>query len=177
MAKADKNMLDIMEAALEKAEYELSYATYLEEIGSNAGIRKINANKADWLRWVVYLAKRGFEYERPLVENLEESVLDDSKSECADCPVATETGRLLAIKDDIIQSLRIENEDLNDKLKSLQLTYDCEVEYRKALANRAKIDWCTEIIKLAHERCLLDGTVLVTPVEYLDRCLLELFKE
>jgi hypothetical protein len=62
-------MMEQMEAALEKAKNELSYAIHLEECGGNAGIRKINANKADWLKWVVYLAKRGLEYEKYLNES------------------------------------------------------------------------------------------------------------
>ncbi len=68
MANIDKNMFDIMEAALEKAKNELSYATHLEECGKNAGIRKMNANKADWLKWVVYLAELGLEAEKYLSE-------------------------------------------------------------------------------------------------------------
>jgi hypothetical protein len=64
----DKNMLDAMEAALEKAKNELSYAIHLEECGKNAGIRKMNANKAEWLKWVVYLAELGLEYEKLLNE-------------------------------------------------------------------------------------------------------------
>jgi hypothetical protein len=61
-------MLEQMEAALEKAKNELSYAIHLEECGGNAGIRKMNANKADWLKLVVYLAERGLEYEKYLSE-------------------------------------------------------------------------------------------------------------
>ena len=65
---ADKTMFDTMEAALEKAKNELSYAIHLEDCGGNAGIRKMNANKADWLKWVVYLAELGLEYEKLLNE-------------------------------------------------------------------------------------------------------------
>ena len=68
MAKTDKTMFDTMEAALEKAKNELSYAVHLEECGGNAGIRKMNANKAEWLKWVVYLAELGLEYEKLLNE-------------------------------------------------------------------------------------------------------------
>lgn len=64
----DKNMFDVKEAALEKARNELCYAIHLEECGKNAGIRKMNANKADWLKWVVYLAELGLEYEKLLNE-------------------------------------------------------------------------------------------------------------
>lgn len=58
--------LEQMEIAIEKAKNELSYATHLEECGGNAGIRKMNANKADWLKRVVYLAELGLEYEKYL---------------------------------------------------------------------------------------------------------------
>jgi hypothetical protein len=57
-------MIEQMEAALEKAKHELSYAIHLTECGRNAGIRKWNSNKADWLKWVVYLAERGIEHEK-----------------------------------------------------------------------------------------------------------------
>ncbi len=178
----DNEFLNRMSEALAKAHEELEKASYLSECGSNAGIRKMNSNKADWLNWVIHLAERGleaFEEDERLAteQELVEEEDEDGYPTCESCPVTAETGRLLAIKDDIIQSLRIENEKLDDRLKSLQLTYDCEVEYCKALATRAKIDYFTEVVKLAHERCWLDGTVLVTPVEYLDRSLLELIKE
>lgn len=68
MANMDKDMIAAMEAALEQAKTELSYATHLEECGANVGIRKINANKAAWLKWVVYLAERGLKYEKYLSE-------------------------------------------------------------------------------------------------------------
>ena len=115
----DANMLTAMEQALATAEEEHDKASYLAESGGNAGIRKMNSNKAEWLRWVTYLANRGLEAlkeedrltaEQELVEE------EDCESICNACPVSTETGRLLALKDDIIQSLRIEIEDLKDKL-------------------------------------------------------------
>lgn len=68
MANTDKDMLGIMEAALEKAKNELNYAIHLEECGGNAGIRRINANKAEWLKWIIYLAELGLEYEKLLNE-------------------------------------------------------------------------------------------------------------
>ncbi len=61
-------MMEQKEAALEKAKNELSYAIHLEECGGNAGIRKMNANKAEWLKWVVYLAELGLEAEKILAE-------------------------------------------------------------------------------------------------------------
>ncbi len=163
-------MLEQMEAALEKAKNELSYAIHLEECGGNAGIRKMNANKADWLKCVVYLAELGLNTEKLLAEQAalasEEELIEPEWS-CEEC----------SKKDKLIEDLRLTNEKLTEHLKSLQLSYDCEVEYRKALAQRAKIDHFTEVLRLVHDRCWLDGTVLVTPVEYLDRCLLELIKE
>lgn len=62
-------MLEQMESALNKAKEELSLAIHFEECGGNAGIRKMNANKADWLKWVVYLAELGLEREKMLVED------------------------------------------------------------------------------------------------------------
>lgn len=64
----DKTWFDTVEAALEKAKNELSYAIHLEDCGGNAGIRKMNANKAEWLKWVIYLAELGLEYEKLLNE-------------------------------------------------------------------------------------------------------------
>ena len=43
-------LTEIMQTALSKAEQELSRASYLSESGSNAGIRKMNDNKVEWLR-------------------------------------------------------------------------------------------------------------------------------
>lgn len=56
MINIDQSMFDIKKAALEKARNELNYAIHLEDCGKNAGIRKINANKVEWLKWVVHLA-------------------------------------------------------------------------------------------------------------------------
>lgn len=176
----NKEILDSMTKALAKAEEEHSKASYLAESGSNPGLRQMNSNKAEWLRWVVYLAQHGLEAleaeerlaaEQELVEEETEELI------CDNCPVTAEALKLIEQKDKTIKELCNKIEEITERLKSLQVTYDCEVEYRKALANRAKIDHFTEVLKLAHERCWLDGTVLVTPVEYLDRSLLELIKE
>ena len=43
----NKDLLDRYEAAIAKAKLELSVASHLEECGNNAGIRKMNANKAE----------------------------------------------------------------------------------------------------------------------------------
>ena len=173
----DKSIIDAMNNALNKANEELDKARYLEESGSNAGLRKINATKAEWLSWVIYLASYGF---KQMCQDKELTVKQEDHNDrpiCEQCPVPIELSKLIALKDDIVHRLQSDNDDLNDKLKSLQLTYDCEVEYRKALVERAMIDHFTQVIKVAHDHCWLDGTVLVTPVEYLDRALLELIKE
>ena len=173
-------LLEIMENALDKAEQELTHASYLSESGANAGIRKMNDNKAEWLRWVVYLAQHGleaFKEEEKLKAEQELVEEEDHESICDQCPVSTETGRLLALKDDMIQSLRIENEDLEKKFDAATLKYKFEIEYRKSLITRAMIDYAIKVSKSAHDNCWLDGTVLVTPVEHLDRSLLELINE
>ena len=60
--------IEQLEAALETAKNELTYASHLEECGKNAGIRKMNANKANWLKQVVYLAELGLEAEKMFTE-------------------------------------------------------------------------------------------------------------
>jgi hypothetical protein len=80
MINVDKDMLDSMEAALEKAKNELSYAIHLEECGKNAGIRKMNANKSDWLKWIVYLAELGLEHEKLLNEPVTAPVEEEPKT-------------------------------------------------------------------------------------------------
>ena len=175
-----KETLDIMKQALEKATQELNHASYLSESGANAGIRKMNDNKAEWLRWVVYLAHYGLEaFEEEESLKAEQELVEDENTEliCDNCPVSAETLKLIEQKDKTINELCDKINEITGRLESLQLTYDCEVEYRKALAARAKIDHFTEVLRIAHDRCWLDGTVLVTPVEYLDRALLELIKE
>lgn len=160
----EKSLYEDMNAALEKARTERDHASYLSECGQNAGIRKMNSNKAEWLKWVVYLAERGLEAEKLLSEPED---IQENEPVCDDC----------LGKDKFIADLTIINKQLKEQLKSLEDAYSCEVEYRKELTTRAKIDWCNEMIKQAHERCWLDGTVLVTPIEYLDHCLLKLVKE
>ena len=48
--------IDQARVALEKARAELHLATYLGECGSNAGIRKIWSERADWIAPLIYLA-------------------------------------------------------------------------------------------------------------------------
>lgn len=62
----NKNWLDDLQSALATAKEELDKASYLEECGGNPGIRKMNANKANWLSRVVYLAELGIECEKRL---------------------------------------------------------------------------------------------------------------
>jgi hypothetical protein len=49
--------------ALKKANDELRNAIWLSECGKNAGIRKMNENKCDWLSIVIYLAEQGMRKE------------------------------------------------------------------------------------------------------------------
>lgn len=67
----EKPWFETLDTALAKAKEELNRAIYLEEHGKNAGIRKLHSNKADWLKWVIYLAERGLEYEKYLDEPTE----------------------------------------------------------------------------------------------------------
>lgn len=46
------------EKALDIAKEELHSAIYLSECGGNAGIRKINSDKADWLSVLIYNAEQ-----------------------------------------------------------------------------------------------------------------------
>lgn len=50
--------------AVDKAQEELQYAAYMADCAPNAGLRAIYANKLDWLRWVVMLAKNTLEQEK-----------------------------------------------------------------------------------------------------------------
>jgi hypothetical protein len=81
MVNMNKDRIDTIEAALEKARNELSYALHLEDCGKNAGIRKMNANKADWLKWVVYLAELGLETEKYLSEPATVTVEEPPKTD------------------------------------------------------------------------------------------------
>lgn len=49
--------IDQARVALEQARAELHLAIYLGECGSNAGIRKIWASRADWIAPLIYLAE------------------------------------------------------------------------------------------------------------------------
>jgi hypothetical protein len=49
--------IDQARVALEKARAEFHLAIYLSECGSNAGIRKIWSERADWIAPLIYLAE------------------------------------------------------------------------------------------------------------------------
>jgi hypothetical protein len=51
------------EKALDIAKEELHRAIYLSECGGNAGIRKINSDKADWLSVLIYNAEQNMRKE------------------------------------------------------------------------------------------------------------------
>lgn len=57
--------------ALQKAENECRYATYLSEVGANAGIKRIYGNRSEWLTRLVFLAGREIErLDKARAENL-----------------------------------------------------------------------------------------------------------
>ena len=49
--------LDRLEEDIEKAKVEFHLAIYLGECGSNAGLRKMWSNRANWLGGIIYLAE------------------------------------------------------------------------------------------------------------------------
>lgn len=168
-------MHEKMSEALEKAKEELSKANYLEESGGNAGIRKMNANKADWLRWVVYLATIGFETEQLLAEAETEPMKELNKSECELC--SEESSKTIAIKDHLIEDLQTVNSQLQERLKTAQYSLDgANLQHQAELA-RAKIDAINDFVVWAHDHCWLEGADLVCSLELIDKYLLSLIKE
>lgn len=164
-----------MSEALEKAKEELSKANYLEESGGNAGIRKMNANKADWLRWVVYLAAIGFETEQLLAEAETEPKKEPNKSECELC--SEESSKTIALKDHLIEDLQIVNSQLKEQLKTSQYSLEeTNLQHQAELA-RAKIDAVNDFAMWAHDHCWLEGADLVCSLELIDKYLLGLIKE
>ena len=164
-----------MSEALDKAQEELSKANYLEESGGNAGIRKMNANKADWLRWVVYLATIGFETEQILAEAEVESKKGLNKSECELC--SEESSKTIAVKDHLIEDLQAINGQLQEQLKSAQYSLDEANLQHQAELTRAKIDAVNDFAVWAHDHCWLEGADLVCSLELIDKYLLSLIKE
>ena len=176
----EKTIYDAMTKALEKAEEEHDRASYLSESGGNAGIRKMNTNKAEWLRWVVYLAQHGLkalEEEEKLA--MEQELVEEEAKEliCEHCPVSAEAIKLAEVKDEIIKELTTKTEDTTAKLTALQLLYDYEFERSKACVEKAKIKITKDASNFAHDHCWLDGSALVCSVEQLDEYLTGLIKE
>ena len=165
-----EDWIDSLRDSLGRAKMELSKANLLAEGGRNAGIRKMNANKSEWLRWVVYLAELGLEAEKICIE--QEATTANADSVASDQPCNE-----CACKDAIINDLQTINDQLRIRLHDLKETYDTEINYRKELVTNEKLDWCANLISKAHDKCWLDGNVLVCPVEFLDNCLLELIVE
>lgn len=168
----EKSIYEAMTKALSTAQEKLGQASYLSECGSNPGLRQMNSNKAEWLKWVVYLAEKGLEAEMHNAEPAEEDT-----SMCEACPVAAEAIKLTKVKDTIISEFTIKTDDLDNKLKALQLLYDYEFERSKACVEKAKIKITKDISNFAHDHCWLDGADLVCSVEQLDEHLTELIKE
>ena len=101
--------LDIMQQAIDKAKDELSRACHFIDCGANAGIRKMNSNKADWLKWLIYLAEKGLAEEKILAEQLEEVKEEDEDggyTACKECSVSTEAKKLIDAKDAIIEDIK-----------------------------------------------------------------------
>ncbi len=169
----NKDTINMMQKAVATAREKLNQANYLSECGSNPGLRQMNSNKVEWLKWVVYLAEEGLES----LENKSVEEQEDGISICEDCRVSAEAVKIIEQKDKTIKELCDKITEITERLKSLQVTYDCELEHRKALAQRAKIDHFTKVLEFVHNRCWLDGAELVCSVELLDKCLLEMIKE
>jgi hypothetical protein len=168
-------MYEKMSEAIEKAKEELSKANYLEESGGNAGIRKMNANKADWLRWVVYLATLGFEAEQLLAEAEAEPETELNKSECELC--SEESSKAIAVKDHLIEDLQTVNSQLQEQLKTAQYSLEEANLQHQAELTRAKIDAVNDFAVWAHDHCWLEGADLVCSLELIDKYLLGLIKE
>lgn len=163
MVENKTSMHEAMEKALGKAQEELDRACYLQESGKNPGIRKMNSNKAEWLRWVVYLADLGLETEKLLAsaeaEEAEQSTEPEHK--CTDCSCAT--------KDKLIEDLTAVNEQLRAQLKAMVATLEEEESLRKNLILDEKLKWAIKFLEQAHEHCWLEGTNLVCSLDWLDQ--------
>lgn len=178
----EKSIHDAMTKSLDTAREKLNQASYLSECGSNPGLRQMNSNKADWLRWVVYLAEYGLDTleeeerldaEQELVEDEDE----DGYPICEHCPVSAEALKLIKVKDEIIKELTTKTEDLTAKFEALQLTCEYERERCGAFVERAKLDMAKNVSNFVHDRCWLDGMDLACSVEQLDQYLIKLMKE
>jgi hypothetical protein len=114
------NLIETFEAAFKKGKEELSRATYLEDCGSNAGIRKMNSNKADWLKWIMYLAEIGLEVEKSLVD----PETDNAKA-CKDC--SSKYQNTILEKDCKILELELKNKQLTECFGKNLVPYLSEV--------------------------------------------------
>ncbi len=134
-----------MKDAIHRAEAELQTASYLEESGSNAGLRKMNANKADWLSLIIYLAKLGFETEL-LVSDQNKPTYSAKSTE------VSKTLNELEAKDKLIKELLATIEQLKAEAESLKVESDLavfkanvELEKYQAKLERAKIDTVVDL--------------------------------
>jgi hypothetical protein len=164
----ESTMHKTMSASLDKAKEELSKANYLAECGANPGIRKMNDNKSNWLRWVVYLAEIGLETEK-LLADAEAQEATENQDRCDDCECAA--------KDKLITDLTTINEQLRLQLTEMQVNLREEELCRKTMIDKATMEWCINLVKRAHDRCWLDGGDLVCSLDWLDNQLAELLED
>ena len=163
MQNKEQAWIESLRESLEKAKIELSKSNYLAESGGNAGIRKMHENKANWLHLVVYLAELGLEAEQLFV------VQDKSNTEQQANAELKETSTDF----NIVEDLKIENKKLEDQYNELKHAYDTEVAYRDELVLRAFIEWSTEVVAKAHRNSLFNGSILVCPLDLLDKTLID----
>jgi hypothetical protein len=135
----------------------------------------MNANKADWLRWVVYLATIGFETEQLLAEAETEPKKELNKSECELC--SEESSKTIAIKDHLIEDLQTVNSQLQEQLKTAQYSLEEANLQHQAELTRAKIDAVNDFALWAHDHCWLEGADLVCSLELIDKYLLSCIKD
>lgn len=102
-------LIETFQTAFEKGKEEFNKAVYLAECGSNAGIRKMNSNKADWLKYVIYLAELGLEVEKLLAE---EAGTEQANQEASDKDCINELKNVIAKQNDTIAELQCKNKQL-----------------------------------------------------------------
>lgn len=163
MQTKEQAWIESLREALEKAKVELSKSNYLAESGSNAGIKKMNENKANWLCRVVYLAELGLEAEQLFVEQDKSDARQQVNTELEEASIDFNT----------VEDLKIENKKLKDQYNELKHTYTTEVAYRDELILRAFIDWSTEVVAKARRNSWFNGSILVCPLDLLDKTLID----
>lgn len=114
------NLIETLEAAFKKGKEELNRTIYLEDCGSNAGIRKMNSNKADWLKWVMYLAEIGLEAEKLFKEKEANNELT-----CTDC--SNKYQNIIMEKEHRIAELELKNKQLETRFGLSLAPYLAEV--------------------------------------------------